>query len=64
MALLGVYRTDEGTIFRLAETIETGPKVEVLRDEVWIPGPVAMFGLRLDTSTRRLSAAAIEKLPD
>jgi hypothetical protein len=64
MGLLGVYRTDGGTIFRLAETIETGPKVEVLRGDVWMPGPVAMFGLRLETSTRKLSPSAIEKLPD
>jgi hypothetical protein len=64
MGLLGVYRTDQGTIFRIAETIETGPKVEVLRGDVWLPGPVAMFGLRLESSTRKLSPAAIEKLPD
>jgi hypothetical protein len=36
----------------------------VLRGDVWMPGPVAMFGLRLETSTRKLSPAAIEKLPD
>jgi hypothetical protein len=64
MGLLGVYRTDQGTIFRIAETIETGPKVEVLRGDVWLPGPVAMFGLRLESTTRKLSPAAIEKLPD
>ena len=64
MGLLGVYRTDQGTIFRIAETIETGPKVEVLRGDVWLPGPVAMFGLRLESSTRKLSPAAIQKLPD
>jgi hypothetical protein len=64
MGLLGVYRTDQGTIFRIAETIETGPKVEVLRGDVWMPGPVAMFGLRLESTTRKLSPAAIEKLPD
>jgi hypothetical protein len=64
MGLLGVYRTDQGTIFRIAETIETGPKVEVLRGDVWLPGPVAMFGLRLESTTRKLSPAAIEKLPN
>jgi hypothetical protein len=63
MSLLGVYRTDQGTIFRIAETVETGPKVEVLRGGEWLPGPIAMFGLRLEPSTRRLTAAAIEKLP-
>jgi hypothetical protein len=29
-----------------------------------MPGPVAMFGLRLESTTRKLSPAAIEKLPD
>ena len=63
MGSLGVYRTDRGTIFRITDTIELGPKVEVLRGDVWLPGPVAMFGLRLEASTSKLSAAAVGKLP-
>ena len=63
MAAWGVYKTRQGLIFRIAESVETGPKVEVLREGIWVPGRVAMFGLRLDASTTKLSAAAVDKLP-
>jgi len=63
MGSLGVFRTDQGTIFRITSTVELGPKVEVLRGGVWEPGPVAMFGLRLESSTRKLSDSAVGKLP-
>ena len=63
MSSLGVFKTDQGTIFRITATAELGPKVEVLRGGVWEPGPVAMFGLRLESSTRKLSATAVDKLP-
>jgi hypothetical protein len=63
MASLGVYKTRSGTIFRIADTVESGPKVEVLKEGIWVPGRIAMFGLRLDASTTKLSAAAVDKLP-
>ena len=63
MAAWGVYKTGQGLIFRIADTVETGPKVEVLKEGTWVPGRVAMFGLRLDASTTKLSAAAVDKLP-
>jgi hypothetical protein len=63
MATLGVYRTSQGMIFRIADTVEGGPKVEVLKEGAWVPGRIAMFGLRLDASTTKLSQAAADKLP-
>jgi hypothetical protein len=63
MASLGVYRTSQGMIFRLADSVEGGLKVEVLKEGAWVPGRIAMFGLRLEPSTTKLSAAAVGKLP-
>jgi hypothetical protein len=63
MASLGVYKTRQGMIFRIADTVEAGPKVEVLKEGIWVPGRIAMFGLRLDADTTKLSAAAVDKLP-
>jgi hypothetical protein len=59
----GTYRTDLGQIFRVTETVEGGLKVEVLKDGEWMPGRIGMVGLRLNPSTTKLSAAAIQKLP-
>jgi len=50
-------------IFRIADTLGGGITVEVLKDGIWIPGRIAMFGLRLDAGTTKLNAAAVEKLP-
>jgi len=58
-----VYRTSGGMIFRIADTLGGGITVEVLKDGIWIPGRIAMFGLRLDAGTTKLNAAAVEKLP-
>ena len=59
----GVYRTGPGTIFRITESVEGGLKVEVLKDGVWIPGRIGMVGLRLESSTTKLSRSAIQALP-
>lgn len=59
----GVYRTDLGLIFRVTETDEGSLRVEVLRDEEWVPGPVGMVGLRLAPLTTMLTATAIRALP-
>jgi hypothetical protein len=50
-------------IFRIADSVEGGLKVEVLKDGAWGPGRIGMVGLRLESSTRKLSASATEKLP-
>lgn len=58
-----MYRTDLGLIFRVAESDEGALRVEVLRGEAWVPGPVGMVGLRLSPLTTMLSARAIRALP-
>jgi hypothetical protein len=38
-------------------------RVELLKDEAWVPGPIGMIGLRLSRSTTQLTRAAIRELP-
>ncbi|MEX2458190.1 MAG: hypothetical protein WD770_04325 [Actinomycetota bacterium] len=64
MAITGVYRTAKGTIWRLVHTDGGMMRVELLRNETWIPGPLAMAGLRLSPRVTQLTAAAIAKLPE
>ena len=45
------------------ETAEGGLRVDVLKDGAWTPGRIGMVGLRLATSTRKLSPDAVLKLP-
>jgi hypothetical protein len=63
MAILGVYRTSTGTIWRLVHTAGDALRVELLKDEVWVPGPIAMTGLRLSKYTTALTPHAIAQLP-
>ncbi len=58
-----VYRTALGTILRITESAEGGLKVEILKDNAWIPGRIGMVGLRLRRSTTKLSRDAILGLP-
>jgi hypothetical protein len=64
MAIMGVYRTARGTILRIVATDGGSMRVEVLKNEIWTPGPIAMAGLRLSPSVKALTAAAISKLPE
>lgn len=50
-------------IFRVTESVETGLKVDVLRGDAWVPGRIGMVGLRLSSSTIKLTARAIRELP-
>ena len=50
-------------IFRVTETDEGGLKVEILKDDVWVPGRIGMVGLRLAPRTTMLSASAVRALP-
>jgi len=50
-------------VFRVAERLEGGLEVEVLKHGVWIAGRLQMIGLRLEPSTVKLSASAIARLP-
>ena len=61
---IGVYRSERGTIWRVLENDEGSLRVETLEDNSWVPGRIAMVGLRLAPSTTRLTAKAIRTLPD
>ena len=60
----GVYRTGDGMVFRVSESDEGSLKIEVLKDDVWIPGRIGMVGLRHDPSTTMLTPGAIRRLPE
>jgi len=59
----GVYRSEQGTIWRVLETDEGHLRVETLDGETWIPGRISLVGLRLASSTKRLTPNAIRALP-
>jgi len=59
----GVYRSEQGKVWRVRQTDEGWLTVELLTNERWVPGPIGMVGLRLSATTTRLTAAAIRKLP-
>lgn len=58
-----VYRTERGKVWRIIHAVDGGMRVELLKNEAWVPGPIGMVGLRLSRSTTRLTPAAIRKLP-
>ncbi|HEV8681827.1 MAG TPA: hypothetical protein VGS09_03480 [Actinomycetota bacterium] len=58
-----VYRTERGTVLRITQLADGGMRVELLKDEAWVPGPIGMIGLRLSRSTTQLTPAAIRELP-
>jgi hypothetical protein len=59
----GVYRTVAGKIFRITDTVESGLKVEVLKDGAWTAGRIGIVGLRLARSTTKLTSTAVLDLP-
>ncbi|MFL5736791.1 MAG: hypothetical protein ACJ76P_05580 [Actinomycetota bacterium] len=59
----GVYRSEQGTIWRVLETDEGHLRVEQLEGEEWVPGRISLVGLRLAATTTRLAPAAIRSLP-
>ncbi|MGE5459167.1 MAG: hypothetical protein ACM3WR_00940 [Solirubrobacterales bacterium] len=59
----GVYRTEQGRTLRISVTDESGIGVEILQNDVWVPGSVRMAGLRLSPTTRKLTAAEVRALP-
>ena len=58
-----VYRTEHGTIFRTSQGEEGRLSVELLREAVWITGPIGMAGLRLDPMTTLLTQRQVAALP-
>jgi hypothetical protein len=59
----GVYRTGQGRTLRITESDDGALRVEILQDEVWTAGPIRMAGLRLSSSTRKLTSAEVLALP-
>jgi hypothetical protein len=59
----GVYRTELGTIFRLSEGNDGHLSVQLLKQTLWVPAPIGMFGLRLAPATARLTARQVRALP-
>jgi hypothetical protein len=58
-----VYKTGQGTIFRVTESVEGGLKVEILKEGEWVAGRIGMVGLRHERTTTTLSDSAIRRLP-
>jgi hypothetical protein len=59
----GIYRTEQGRTLRISVTEESAIGVEILENDVWVPGSVRMAGLRLSPTTRKLTAAEVRALP-
>ena len=58
-----VYRTEQGKVWRIIHSGDGGMRVELLKNEIWVPGPIGMVGLRLSRTTTQLTPAAIRLLP-
>lgn len=63
MNVTGVYRSEQGMVWRVMEGDDGSLKVEVLEGRSWIPGRIGLVGLRLAPSTTKLTARAIRGLP-
>ncbi len=63
MTETGVYRTELGTIFRISERNDGHLSVQLLKQTLWVPAPIGMFGLRLAPATARLTARQVRALP-
>ena len=59
----GVYRTELGMILRISERNDGHLSVQLLKQTLWVPGPIGMFGLRLAPTTARLTARQVRALP-
>lgn len=64
MATPAVYRTERGLIWRIIESDDGWPRVEMFKGGVWVAGSIGMMGLRLRASTTRLTPEQIKELPD
>jgi hypothetical protein len=59
-----VYRTEEGTIFRVIEDGDGHISVGILKEQAWHDASIGMVGLRVSPTTVRLTAKQILRLPD
>ena len=60
----GVYRSGRGMIWRVTQSDEGDLTVEILEDGHWVRGRTGLVGLRLASSTTRLTGEEIRELPD
>ena len=60
----GVYRSARGMIWRVTQSEEGDLTVEILEDGHWVRGRTGLVGLRLASSTTRLTGEEIRELPD
>ena len=58
-----VYRTQDGTIFRVIEDGEGHISVGVLKEANWEDASIGMVGLRVAPTTRRLTDKQVLRLP-
>jgi hypothetical protein len=58
-----VYRTADGTIFRVVEDGDGHISVEVLKETAWVDAAIGMVGLRVAPTTRRLTSKQVLRLP-
>ena len=58
-----IYKTEQGTIFRLKEDDEGRLSVELLQTSLWVQGPIGMSGLRVAPTTTQLTSRQIKSLP-
>jgi hypothetical protein len=58
-----VYRTEDGTIFRVVEDGDGHISVGVLKETAWVDAAIGMVGLRVAPTTRRLTSKQVLRLP-
>jgi hypothetical protein len=58
-----VYRTEDGTIFRVIEDGDGHISVGVLKEAAWVDASIGMVGLRVAPTTRRLTDKQVLRLP-
>jgi hypothetical protein len=58
----GVYRTEGGLVFRVHKDAEGHLTVETLLKGSWVPGRIGMVGLRVMSTTRRLTPGQVAAL--
>ena len=56
MTVDGVYRTESGTVFKVQRNTDGQLRIETLESGEWVPAPAKMAGLRLNPTTKRLTA--------
>ena len=64
MSTPSVYRSEHGLIWRVIEAEDGGLRVERLEDGVWVEGRIGMVGLRLSSTTTKLTAREASAFPE